>query len=249
MIAIFQKYMGTGLVVLLFLVAVIYLLLKEKNRPKRILFVYCPIIVLLLFFNPLFFGVFAFAAEEEIYFRIMWLLPMAVVLAYSVVKISDELKGRAKGLFVTAALVVIAVSGKLVYSSPLYSVAENRYHVPQAVVDICDAIKVDGREIIAAFPDEFLLYVRQYSAAVCMPYGRGAVIGYYDEFYHLMQQEEISVDELVPLSRKNMCHYLIFDEDTVLAGDMEAYGFQVFDKMHGYVIYKDSTMYFGLWDE
>ena len=246
MIGIFQKYMGTGLIVLLFLAAIVYLLLKEKNRPKRILFVYCPIIVLFLFFNPLFFGVFAFAAEEEIYFRIMWLLPMAVVLAYSVVKISDELKGKTKGFFLTAALVVIVVSGKLVYSSPLYSVAENRYHVPQAVVDICDAIEIEGREVMAAFPDEFLLYVRQYSATVCMPYGRESVIGYYNELDFLMQQDEISVEELVPLSRQSMCHYLIFDENTVLLGDMEASGFQVFDKMHGYVIYKDTTMYFGL---
>ena len=246
MVAIFQKSMGTGLIIILFLAAIVYLLIKEKNRPKRILFVYCPIIVLLLYFNPLFFGVFAFAAEEEIYFRMIWLLPVAVVLAYKVVSILDSLKGKARVGFGITAVLIICVSGKLVYGSPLYSAAENMYHMPQKVVDICDAIKVDGREVMAAFPNEFILYVRQYSPVVCMPYGREALTGQYNEFHVLMCQDEIAVDELVSLSRENYCHYLILSEEKTLLGDMGAYGFRVFDKMHGYVIYMDTTMNFGL---
>jgi len=245
-VEIFQKYMGTGLVILLFLVAVLYLFLNEKERPKRILFVYCPIIVLLLFFNPLFFGIFSLAAEEEIYFRIMWLLPVAVVLAYAVVTVLDSLKGKRRVGFGIAAVLVICVSGKLVYSSPLYSIAENRYHMPQTVVDICDAIKVDGREVMAAFPEEFLLYVRQYSPVVCMPYGREALTGSYNELNVLMRQNEIDVEYLVRLSREYYCHYLVLNEEKILVGDIEAYGFRVFDKMHGYVIYMDTTMNFGL---
>lgn len=246
MVDIFQKYMGTGLIIILFMVAIVYLLIMEKSRPKRILFIYCPMIVFLCFFNPLFFGIFAYAAEEEIYFRLMWLLPVAVVLAYTAVSILDSLKGKARVGFGVAAILVICVSGKLVYSSPLYSVADNLYHMPQEVVDICDAIKVDGREVMAAFPEEFLLYVRQYSPVVCMPYGRESITGYYNEFNSLMGKEEIPVDELVSLSRENMCHYLILREEQILLGDMGAYGFRVFDKMHGYVIYMDTTMNFGL---
>lgn len=246
MVAIFQKYMGAGLISILFLAAIVYLLIKEKNRPKRILFVYTPIIVLLLFFNPLFFGIFAFAAEEEIYFRLMWLLPVGIVLAYAAVSIFESLKGKMRVGFGVTAVLLICVSGKLVYSSPLYSVAENRYHMPQMVVDICDAIKIEGREVMAAFPDEFLLYVRQYSPVVCMPYGREAITGSYNELNVLMCQDEIDVDYLVRLSRDNYCHYLIIHEEKILQGDMSAYGFRVLDKMHGYVIYMDTTMNFGL---
>lgn len=246
MVAILQKYMGTGLISILFLAAIVYLLINEKNRPKRILFIYCPVIVLLLFFNPLFFGIFAYAAEEEIYFRLMWLLPVAVVIAYAAVAIMDALKGKARMGFGITAVLVICVSGKLVYSSPLYSVAENMYHMPQAVVDICDAIEIEGREVMAAFPDEFLLYVRQYSPVVCMPYGREAITGYYNEFNALMKQEEIQVDELVRLSRENLCHYVILSEEKILLGELSDYGFQVFDEMHGYIIYMDTTMNFGL---
>ena len=51
-ITIFQKYMGSGFVMIWFLAALIYLFLNEKQKPKRIFLVYMPVIMLLLYFNP-----------------------------------------------------------------------------------------------------------------------------------------------------------------------------------------------------
>ena len=139
------------------------------------------------------------------------------------------------------------ISGTPVYSSPLYTPAENIYHVPQEVVDICDAIKVDGREVMAAFPEEFLLYVRQYSPVVCMPYGRDAHIGYYNELLNLVMAEEIDAARLSALSKESLCHYVILKEGKTFIGDMTAYGYQLFDTMHGYEIYMDTTMNFNVY--
>jgi len=247
MIEIFQKYMGTGLIVVLFLAALIYLLINEKRKSMRILFVYAPIVILLIYFNPLFFRFFYGVVGEEIYFRICWLLPIAMVIAYTVVSVCEKMTGLKRGCFVLAAVTMVMVSGKLVYSSPLYTTAENRYHVPQKVVDICDAIKVDGREVMAAFPDEFLLYVRQYSPFVCMPYGREALQGVYNELRSVIMSEEIDVEHLSELAKSNACHYVIFPEDRVLIGEMEDYEYELFDTMHGYLIYKDTTMNFNLY--
>jgi len=247
MIEIFQKYMGTGLIVILFLAALIYLLMNEKRKPMRILFVYSPITILLIYFNPLFFRFFAKMVGEEIYFRICWLLPMTVVIAYTVVSICEKMNGLKRICFVSAAVMIVMVSGKSVYSSPLYSTAENCYHVPQKVVDICDAIKVDGREVMAVFPDEFLLYVRQYSPFVCMPYGREVIQGVYNELRSVIMSEEIEVEHLAELAKAYTCHYVILPEERVLVGEMEDFGYELFDTMHGYVIYKDTTMNYDLW--
>lgn len=247
MIEIFQKYMGTGLIVVLFLAAVIYLLLNETRKPVRILFVYVPIVILLIYFNPLFFRFFYGVVGEEIYFRICWLLPIAVVIAYAVVSICEKLNGYKRICFALVSVAIVMVSGKLVYSSPLYGMAENRYHVPQKVVDICDAIKVDGREVMAAFPDEFLLYVRQYSPFVCMPYGREALQGVYNELRSVIMSEEIEVDRLAELAKAKACHYVIFPEDRVLVGEMEDFEYELFDTIQGYLIYKDTTMNFNLY--
>lgn len=246
MSSVFQRYMGTGLVVILFLVAVVYLLRCEKRKPIRILLVYTPIVILLLFFNPFFYRVFSGALEDEIYFRVCWLLPMVVVISYSIISVCGKLQGMKRTGFALTALLIIIASGKWVYSNALFTRAENMYHVPQKVVDICDAIAIEGREVMAAFPTEFLLYVRQYSPLVCMPYGRIVDSWSFTEFYALMCQDEIEVDKLATMAKQELCHYIILPEDTVLLGNMEEYAYEMFAEMHGYVIYRDTTMNFEI---
>ena len=241
-ISIFQKFMGTGLLVIWFLVALVYLFLHEKDKVKRMLFVYAPVIVLLLYFNPLFIKMFVEMTENEIYFRICWLLPVTVSIAYAVVQVWGNLKGKKAACFGGVCILLVVISGKLVYSSPLYSRAENPYHVPQSVVDICDAIQVPGREVMAAFPYEMLLYVRQYSPVVRMPYGRDAIIEARDEFYLAMVGQTLVLETLVPMARQAGCHYVIVREDADVRGEPDDYGWMVYGAMDGYVIYRDTQV-------
>ena len=244
MIEIFQKYMGTGLMLIWFLLALVYLFFRERRKHMRILFIYTPAIVLLLFFNPLFYKLFYAAVGDEIYFRLCWLLPVTIVVGYAAVLLYDSLQEPKRTSFILIAVLLLAFSGRLVYSSPLYSKAENSYHVPQAVVDICDAIEIEGREVMAVFPEELLLYVRQYSPVVCMPYGRDVILGNYHELHRTLLAAEIDVETLAAQAKKYACHYVILKEDTPLTGDMTDYDYEVFGKMHGYVIYRDPTMNF-----
>lgn len=259
MTEVFQKYMGSGLMLIWFALALIYLFFQEKRKPLRILFLYTPIIIFLLFFNPLFYRLFQATVGTEIYFRICWLMPITIVIAYTIVHICDSILNTKKQsissaspvftsvkkiFFTVTAILILFISGTPVYTNPLYTPAENAYHVPQFVVDICDAIEIEGREVMAAFPDEFLLYVRQYSPTVCMPYGREAYTGSYNRLNHLVMSDEINVDLLSSLSKAALCHYVILAEGKTFLGDMNDYGYELFDTLHGYEIYKDTTMNF-----
>lgn len=246
MIETFQKFGGSGWILCWFAVAWLYLWRTEKQRDRRIIFLYMPAIVLLLFFNPLFFKVFGGVTEEAIYFRFLWLIPITLVIGYTIVQIAANLQEKKRRYFIALAVLVLVVSGKLVYRNPLYSRAENMYHVPQTVVEICDAIEVEGREVMALFPREFLLYVRQYSATVCMPYGRNAYTGGYNYLYRIMNEDELVIEEIVPEIREYNCHYVILGEDKKLIGDLEDYGFVLFGEIDGYKIYRDTTVYIGL---
>lgn len=246
MIETFLKYNGSGMMLNWFLVAWVYLLICEKKKQNRILFIYAPAVILVLFFNPLFFKVFSKVTEEAIYFRFLWLIPTTTVIGYAVVRLCNTLQGAKRICFAVIALVLMVSSGKLVYTNPLFSKAENPYHVPQEVVEICDTIKVEGREVMAAFPEEFILYVRQYSPLVCMPYGREVYMGEYNELHVLMRQEEIVVEELAALAKQYSCHYVILSEDKLLEGDMADYEYEVFGKVGEYVIYRDTSIYLGL---
>lgn len=245
MVETFLKYNGSGMVLNLFLIAWLYLFLTEKDKPRRIMLVYTPALVLLIFLNPLFYQFVSGLTEEAIYFRILWLLPITIVIGYSIIRILDSLREARRLPFGIAAVVIILLAGKPVYVNPLFSLAENSYHVPDEVVEICDAIRIEGREVMAAFPEEFLLYVRQYSPYVCMPYGRVEYMGSYNEFFDLMRQEEIEVDELAAFAKQSGCHYVILSEDKKLLGDMTDYQYEVFGNVGKYVIYRDNTMLLG----
>lgn len=243
---LFQEYMGSGLILIWFLVAVVYLLLTEKRKHIRVMFVYVPLMLLAIFFNPLFAKIFYEFAGDEIYYRILWLIPITVVIAFAAVEVCSKLQGIKRTAFGVVAAIVIVVSGSYIYSNPYFRKAENLYHVPQSVVDICDVIEVEGREVKAVFPIELVQYVRQYSPVVCMPYGREVLVEKWSYQRHdmvsVMEAEVVDVELLTALCRENWCHYVVISEDKALNGNFEDYAFEVFTKMHGYVIYKDSTV-------
>lgn len=238
--------MGSGLLVILFLAAVVYLFFKEKKKYLRILFVYLPVIVLVLYFNPVFFALFKGVVGSEIYFRLLWLLPITWVLAYTVIFLYQRAKEQWKLPILLAVLVAVPLCGRWVYSSPLFSSAENPYHVPEYVVEVCDDIKVEGREVKAVFPREFLLYVRQYSPLICMPYGRDGIIYQGNAFYNLMESEQIDAGQLAEYAKGAQCHYIILSEEKDVLGSLLDYDYEVFERISGYIIYRDTTIYIGL---
>lgn len=152
---LFQEYMGTGLIMIWFLVSLLYLWVTEKRKHIRILFVYVPLVLLLVFFNPLVAKIISGLADGEIYYRILWLLPVTPVVAFTAVSLCGKLRGYLKYVGIMAALILFMLSGSLIYRNPYFQKAENVYHVPQSVVDICDAIEVPGREVMAVFPESF----------------------------------------------------------------------------------------------
>ena len=246
---LFGSYMGTGLITVFFFAMVIYLYCVETDKEKRILFVYMPTGLLLIYFNPLFCNLVYGIIGDEIYYRILWLMPVTIVLSYGIVKLYRRYQGRCRWLVLILLAIGVMLSGKLIYTNENFKKAENEYHIPQTVVEICDAITVEGREVMAVFPKEMLQYVRQYSAYVCMPYGREMTIdrwGFYSELYFVMEEEALRVEKMAELAKANYCHYIIIESDKELLGDMTAYDYELFERINGYDIYIDRSIYIGL---
>ena len=161
-LTLYEAYIGTGMIAGLFLAALIYLFVTEKNKNTRIFLVYVPVLVLLFYFCPLFEKMIYAFMGDDIYYRLLWLVPVVPVIAYASVRIVMAVNGKKQIVAGIALACIIMMSGQLVYKSPHFAKAENIYHVPQAVVDICDAI-TEGEEGIvwAVFPIEQLQFVRQ----------------------------------------------------------------------------------------
>lgn len=241
-IAFYEKYTGTGMLMVLLLAAVIYLFITEKNKAAKILFLYVPVFLLALFFNPFFAKIVYRFTGDEIYWRILWLVPVVPVLAYAAVKIIFSVSGKKRGLAGAGLVLILMVSGKLVYKNPDFVKAENVYHIPQTVVDLCEAIREEDI-VRAAFPIEHVYYVRQYTNDIYMPYGREMLRSDWEaknSLYDLLIVPVLDVEAVTAALREWDCEYVVLSVEKELDGTFEAYDFDFFYETENYVVYRDA---------
>lgn len=244
-ISLFKQYSGQGMIVALFMISLIYLWFVEKNKEKRRMFVNFPICLLIMFFCPVVVYFMEKLAEEDVYWRMLWSIPMMAVIAYAAVLLVRALEGVKRYITIAGIVLLIIICGDYLYDNPGFVKADNLSHIPSEVVEICDEIIVEGREIRAAFPSEMLMYVTQYTSLVHMPYGRemflisdGAVA--WNSLYEIMESEEIEAKELAEELRAYKCHFVVLRDNVKLIGKMEEEDWLKYYEMDGYVVYIDN---------
>lgn len=241
-LVIFKLYTGLKLLVLLFAVSWAYLLLSEKDRRMRLMFVYAPVLILLLFLCPVSRKAFVAAGlDGETYYRVLWTIPMGVITVYAMCKLCGTY--RKIGLVLSAMLIMFC--GSYVYNSPYISEAENVYHIPDEVVAICDLIQPEHKDehVMVVVPEELVYYVRQYNANIKMPYGREMIASqwdYYDKVHYAMEEtEKIVIEDLVEATREVYCQYIVLSPTRLVEGDPEDFGLMMIGNINGYRVYKD----------
>ncbi len=244
-VVILKLYTGLRLLAVLYLLGVIYLLITEKERRIRVLMVYTPLTVLVIFLCPLFRKYFVGAGlDGETYYRVLWLLTMGITIAYAGCKLFAAHKRI--GLAVMSAAVILC--GTCVYANPNISKAQNLYHLPESVVKICDFLKVqeESEYIKVLVPQDLAHFIRQYDADIMMPYGRNMLVprwGYYDAVYEAMEKTEIvDMPVLLEATRSYECNYIVFHETRELNSDPADYQLELLGTMDGYLIYRDVEM-------
>ena len=101
---------------------------------------------------------------------------------------------------------------------------------------------VPGREVKAVFPNEFLQYVRQYTALVVLPYGYEILVdrwGFQNEIFDEMNLEVSDAKRLSELCRANECHFIILNRNHLVNGSLEDYDYMYLMESGDYLVYKD----------
>lgn len=250
---IYHDYIGTGMMGALFVVAVCYLIFGEKESAKKLVLGALPLSILALFACPLFAWLVYLCLDSEIYYRFLWLLPVTIVIAYAGVKLILNMQGIKRIVTLVAVCGIIIICGDYVYDSPYFSRAENAYHVPDTVKAICDDIQVEGREVRAVFPSDMIQYVRQYTPFVCMQYGREMIVERWSigsemyETYELgLPDGVVYAEKLAEIARKYSVHYIIWDDNKTMEGNLTEWDFSLKNSIDGYSIYVDDNAYLGL---
>lgn len=244
----FRDFQGSGLIVVLFFLGLIYIGYASKNKYIKDILVKYPVYVLIVFFCPVWYLYVYLFDDYEILYRILWLLPLGVVICYSMVEVISKASDKYKPAFFTVAVLILVVSGEYTYANRYFTLAENIYHIPDAVVDICDEISVEGREIRAAFPDELVSYVRQYTPNICLPYGRETFMGlsgWHNSLQLVLNQDEIDAERCAELLRETQTAFLVVSSEKRFTESISNYDFVYVTSIDGYDIYLDNNAYIG----
>lgn len=244
------SYSGSGLLFLLLLVSVIFLFFKEKDKTKRIMLVAFPVLIFAIALCPAWAIYAALRDDAVILYRIFWVVPSVVIIGYAMIEVISMLPAKMRAFSFAGAVAVIIISGKYIYANPFFSKAENVYHLPETVIEICDEIEVPGREVRACFPDELIQYVRQYTAVVLLPYGRGSFMSssriINNDLEYEMSRKIVNTKKLTEELRKTDTHYLIVASDKQFDDSLWKYEFCYVTSIGGYDIYLDNLAYLGL---
>jgi hypothetical protein len=235
---------GNGLLLLYFAVALIYLLVREKDKGIRKLLGGFPLAMVCIFFIPLVpFVIGSVLGEEETFYRFLWLIPMTLISAYATILFLEHVKFKwLKALLGVIAMVCVAIGGNPGYQAPVTYPAENIYQVPQQLVELCDYMVVPGREVKAVFPHELVPFVRQYTSFVVMPYGYETMVErwmFTNDLAEEMIKDTSDAGELARLAREDRCHYIVLNKGHQVAGTLEDYDYNPVFETKDYVIYLD----------
>ena len=170
----FQEFIGSGMYMLLFLIALLYIYMKEDNKKNKAFLLYTSIIILFITLYPIFNKAVGKIFTDSVYWRVFWLLPLGITIAYAGVKFINSEKQKYKQIVATIGLIlIVVVSGKLIYNKENYFELGNFYKLPDEDVLVTQLIGADDEDYKKAIaPESLVAHMRQIDASIDLAYRR-----------------------------------------------------------------------------
>jgi hypothetical protein len=168
----YERFIGTGLYVGLFLISIVYIIANVKkpstNSRVKIALGIFSIIILVLNLNPIFTKILIKINGSEVYWRVYWMLPYGITIAYmftDLIFLND--KKLVKIFTALVSIAVIIISGDFVYNSTNFQKVNNYYKVDDDLLDIVNYVSNDDSEYkTLAGPADFEVFTRQIDGTI-----------------------------------------------------------------------------------
>lgn len=245
-VSIWNNYWGDGYIQYLLLAAVVYLLIwKRKKTSIRQVLPYL-FLVLFVFLCPFTAKIIQKCIGQDVYWRVLWLLPATPVIALACTEflhIRKSKLARYATVFLFAA--TIAVCGKSLLDSGQYVKVHNYQKVPDEVAHICNMIREDAGdgEVYLATDENLSPYIRVYDPSFKMPYGRrgkGAITKSTIRLYKAVHPEgRVKYKKIARYAKASGCNYIaVVLNDRFKPRAMERYGYQQIGTVNNYGIFR-----------
>ena len=237
----FKEFRGTGMYIAIFLISLIYIFVKSDKK-KRIFFVYYSLFIFLITLNPFFNKAVGSIFKKSTYWRVFWMLPLGITIAYAGVKLIGESNKKFERIFVSIGLILtIIISGKLIYNKDNYKQLGNVYKLPDEAVLVAQLLKTDEYEgqKKAYVPETLTPYIRQIDGSINLAYKREPA-GY--KGHKFVETLAIGdVKKITDLAKETECNYIVMKKEVKINVDFHYFGYEKINETDNYIIYKKTS--------
>ena len=241
-----KKYWANGWHLLLFALALIYIIIcvKEKNTKKT--FLWYSGLFAAIFICPLTAKIIIKFIGASVYWRMLWILPTSIIMAFAFTHLYEKINEKwIKTVVALAITLAVALGGAWMYTNREFVTAPNWYKVSSAVPGICEEIQNDakeqGLEPKAVVVNSLLTEIRQYDAGIKLLYGRNAERGSISSrrrrVYKQMQREIPWYKQFSKQLKSFNCNYVVWTGSEKSFAGFEKNGFRLVGQVEQYKIY------------
>lgn len=153
---------------LLLYIAILSILLLEKESSKKITFGWYGIVCFAGLLNPITVKITSKVWGESVayYCRQISIIPIFLVIAYGTVLMIDKLKDNQKAFITCFVILFFVVNGYQIYNEEWYTKAINIEKIPCEVIDIAQFFEEQNGKIKVAVSTDVGTYMRQYTNVI-----------------------------------------------------------------------------------
>lgn len=240
-----QKYINGSPLVYFYLVSLMFLCFRGKE--KRRMIVYPSLLIMAVILNPVLYGLLWMKLITYAFWRMLWMIPVIPVIACAVIELGSLVKKEWVCPVLTMLFIaVLFITGDNIYSQPgVFVKAENAYKIPEDSCEIAEELLALEEEPVVLAPSSIYCYLRQYNGRIHMIYGRDAE-GYIKpiedeeikELIRMMRANGGDPARFTELARSKGVNLIVLPVDHTF-GLVEAFGYEKVAEIRGMYIYRD----------
>lgn len=238
----FKATFEGGYLYLLLLACLIYLFIKEKNASRKTIFLWTTLFTLFLYFCPLSGKILGECLGDNVYFRVLWLIPLIPLTCYVMTTLVSKLQGVKRFAAFCVLVLCIMGSGSYMLTGQHFHEVTNPYKLTQESVDTAQWIP-DGAHVVGV--GWLLPFIRQYNPTITLAYDR-----YYQGPLALeLSKPNPDLAVCGPLLQETGCDFVAIGQDlnSGVLGNWNDYGFHFYRGDNRCIIFinENSSFYSG----
>lgn len=226
------------------MLSIVWILWQEKGWGKKILTGVLPLVFLFLYWCPLTGIVFMKLLGEDVYWRILWLLLVAVTIPYAGCLFLKKILGWKRQIAFLGLMGCLLIGGEKVLSEEWFETSTNFYKLPQNVVTVCDLLPGNVHVLVS---NRLMPYIRMYDPTITSQFGRNSLSyngmdpgnSKNKKLYLEAQKSEIDLAVLASLAKEKGCTFLVFSNNRTYLGEWEDYGYCKYGETDEFDIFVD----------